>query len=102
KALKMDEAHDRDADGQQQYGENQQEQRQPMTEEQLEKAMEHLRNLPSLKEHKWTVALEYEAEGKFVIVRDNLGNTIRRIPELEMWDLPTDTSPRGQLLKRSA
>lgn len=102
KALKMDEAHDRDANGQQQYGENQQEQRQPMTEEQLEKAMEHLRNLPSLKEHKWTVDLEYEADGKYVIVRDNLGNTIRRIPELEMWDLPTDASPRGQLLKRSA
>ncbi len=102
KTIKSDETHDRDANGQQTYGENQQEQKEPMTPEQLEKAMDHLRNLPAVKEHKWTVHLEESAEGRFVLVKDNLGTLIRRIPELELWTLPTDNSPRGQLLKRSA
>lgn len=102
KTIKSDESHDRDANGQQSYGENQREQREPMNDEQLEKAIEHLKNLPATKEHRWTVHLEVLPEGRSVLVKDNLGNLIRRIPELELWTLPTDNSPRGQLLKRSA
>ncbi|WII70739.1 hypothetical protein QJS83_09730 [Bdellovibrio sp. 22V] len=102
KTIKSDETHDRDANGQETYGGNQEQQREPMTDEQLEKAMEHLRSLPAMKEHKWTVHLEEEEGNRFVIVKDNLGSVIRRIPELELWTLPTDNSPRGQLLKRSA
>ncbi|MBV2168991.1 MAG: hypothetical protein KUL82_09805 [Bdellovibrio sp.] len=101
KTIKSDETHDRDANGQETYS-GQQQQREPMTEEQLERAMEHLRSLPAMKEHKWTVHLENEDGARFVIVKDNLGAVIRRIPELELWSLPTDNSPRGQLLKRSA
>lgn len=101
KAIKSDETHDRDANGQDFTGGQQQEHKDPMTDEQLEKAMEHLRNLPAMKEHKWTVHLEQFAEGRFVIVKDNLGAVIRRIPELELWTLPTDNSPRGQLFKRA-
>ncbi|MNL56350.1 hypothetical protein D3C87_1798390 [compost metagenome] len=73
-----------------------------MTEEQLEKAMDHLRNLPATKEHKWTVSLEGETQSRFVLVKDNLGNLIRRIPEEDLWTLPTDNTSRGQLLKRAA
>lgn len=102
KTIKSDESHDRDANGQEAYSQNQQQHREPMSEEQLEKAMEHLRNLPAMKEHKWTVHLETLPEGRFVFVKDNLGGIIRRIPELELWSLPSDNSPRGQLLKRSA
>lgn len=102
RAIKSDQTNDRDANGQQSYGENQQEQREPMTEEQLEKSMDHLRNLPAIKEHKWTVHLETDNDKRFVIVKDNLGTVIRRIPELELWTLPADNSPRGQLLKKSA
>ena len=101
KAIQSDMTHDRDANGQESY-QQQQQQRPPMTEEQLEKAMEHLRNLPATKEHKWTVSLGESEDAKFVIVKDNLGNVIRRIPELELWTLPTDNNSRGQLLKRSA
>lgn len=101
KAIKTGETHDRDANGQEAFS-GQQEHREPMSDEQLEAAMEHLRNLPAVKEHKWTVQLETLEEGRFVAVKDNLGNIIRRIPELELWTLPSDSSPRGQLLKRSA
>ncbi|MEN0058206.1 MAG: hypothetical protein AAGB31_05180 [Bdellovibrio sp.] len=102
KTIKSDESHDRDANGQQSYGEQHQQQHEPMSEEQLERSLEHLRNLPATKEHKWTVELETQEKGRFVLVKDNLGNLIRRIPEQELWTLPADPTSRGQLLKRSA
>lgn len=100
--IKSEMTHDRDANGQDFSGGQQQQHRDPMTEEQLEKAMEHLRNLAAFKEHKWTVELDSSSEDRSVLVKDNLGNLIRRIPEMELWTLPSDNSPRGQLLKRSA
>lgn len=103
KTIKSDSTHDRDANGQETYSQNQGEQQHPpMTEEQLEKAMEHLRNLTATKEHKWTIELETNEDARFVLVKDNLGTIIRRIPELDLWTLPSDDSPRGQLFKRSA
>ena len=103
KTIKSDTTHDRDANGQEAYQQqNQGEQHPPMSDEQLEKAMEHLRKLPATKEHKWTIELEVKEDLKFVLVKDNLGTIIRRIPEADLWTLPSDDSPRGQLLKRSA
>lgn len=101
RAIQSDSTHDRDANGQEFYQEQQQK-REPMTEEQLNSAMDHLRGLPATKEHKWTIELEDEGHGRFVLVKDNLGAIIRRIPEVELWTLPSDNSPRGQLFKRSA
>lgn len=101
RAIKSDETHDRDANGQQAFGEKK-EQHEPMSDEQLEKSMQHLRDLPATKEHKWQISLETSEKGKFVLVKDNLGNVIRRIPELELWTLPNDQSPKGQLLKKAA
>ncbi|WP_277578429.1 hypothetical protein [Bdellovibrio svalbardensis] len=102
RAIQSDSTHDRDGNGQEAYSQNQQE-KPPMTEEQLEKAMEHLRALPSFKEHRWTVELDFNEKGaRFVLVKDNLGTLIRKIPEAELWTLPSDSSPRGQLLKRAA
>ncbi|MEK2689910.1 hypothetical protein [Bdellovibrio sp. GT3] len=101
RAIQSDMAHDRDANGQESY-QQQQNQRPPMSEEQLEASMEHLRKLSAFKEHRWTVELEDSEGEKFVLVKDNLGTLIRRIPEAELWTLPSDDSPRGQLLKRSA
>lgn len=102
KSIKSDQTNDRDANGQEGYSQNQGQERPPMSDDQLEKAMEHLRKLPATKEHKWTIELETQEGLRSVLVKDNLGNVIRRIPELDLWTLPTDDSPRGQLLKRSA
>ncbi|UYL10059.1 hypothetical protein B9G69_005645 [Bdellovibrio sp. SKB1291214] len=101
RAIQSDSAHDRDGNGQEAY-QQQQDQKPPMTPEQLEASMEHLRKLPAFKEHRWTVELEDIGGENFVMVRDNLGTLIRKIPESELWTLPSDDSPRGQLLKRSA
>jgi hypothetical protein len=103
RAIESDSAHDRDGNGQESYNQQNKEQKEPMSQEQLDNAIEHLMSLPSFKEHRWIAELLTEKDGlRFVLVKDNLGNLIRKIPELELWTLPNDDSPRGQLLKRSA
>jgi hypothetical protein len=101
RALKSDATSDRDANGQQAGGEP--EHREPMTEEQLQKALEQLRNLPAIKEHRWVVELLKVEDRRFAVVKDVEGTIIRRIPELELWTLPSSTDTgKGQLLKRTA
>lgn len=103
-SIQSDIAHDRDANGQQTFDDQKKEEHGPMSDEQLEKAMEHLRQLPAVKEHKWTVQLSVEENLKrYVLVKDNLGNLIRRIPEADLWTLNhEDSSGKGRLLKKSA
>jgi hypothetical protein len=98
--IASDSAHDRDPNGQQQQEEPK---HGPMSDEQIQQSMDHLRELPAVKENKWTVELSVEARGKFVLIKDNLGNTIRKIPENELWSLPMfDPRAKGNLLKRTA
>jgi uncharacterized FlaG/YvyC family protein len=103
RAIKSDSTTDRDANGQQAGGGNQQH-REPMTDEQIQKALEQLRNLPAVKEHNWTVELTLLENKKFVLIKDSSGTVIRRIPELDLWTLPAAGEPgaKGQLLKKSA
>lgn len=102
KALKMDATADRDANGQQATG-GEQEHREPMSEEQLQKSLEALRNLPAIKEHQWTVELVIIETKRFAHVKDTEGNLIRRIPEIELWTLPHSAETgKGQLLKKTA
>lgn len=102
RAIHSDMSHDRDANGQQTFGDQKKDQG-PMSDEQLEKAMEQLRQLPALKEHHWTVQLAIEDGKKFVLVKDNLGTLIRRIPEADLWSLSNDgNSTKGHLFKRAA
>lgn len=102
KAIKSDSTSDRDANGQQAGG-GEQQQREPMTDEQLKKALEQLRNLSGVKEHNWSVELSVIENKKFAVVKDTSGNIIRRIPELDLWTLPEgNESGKGQIFKKSA
>jgi hypothetical protein len=102
RAIKSDSTSDRDANGQQAGG-GEQQHREPMTEEQIEKAMEHLRSIPGVKDHGWEVELSVIENKKFIIVKDTNGTIIRRIPELDLWTLQPDSQPgKGQLLKKTA
>jgi hypothetical protein len=102
RAIKSDASHDRDANGQQTSDENKKH-HEPMSEEMLQQAIEHLRQLPAVKEHKWTVELLIENNRKFVLIKDNLMNVIRKIPELDLWTLPlNETAAKGNLLKKTA
>lgn len=103
RAIKSDSTTDRDANGQEAGGGDQQH-REPLTDEQIQKSLEQLRNLAAVKEHNWTVELTIIENKKFVLIKDTSGTVIRRIPELDLWTLPSATDPgaKGQLLKKSA
>lgn len=104
--IKSDMAHDRDPNGQQAFDQKEKDQG-PMSDEELKKSLEHLKNLPFVKEHKWSIELVSEFAGdvekKFVLVKDTSGTLIRKIPEKDLWTLPLDfNDQKGQLLRKTA
>lgn len=102
RTIKSDSAHDRDANGQQLF-DDQKKKHEPMSEEQIEKCLEHLRNLPAVKEHNWIIELSFIEDRRFVLVKDTSGTVIRKFPESDLWTLPTDLDdPKGQLLRKTA
>lgn len=103
RTIKSDMTQDRDANGQQPQDDSQKKHDEPMSEEQLNKCLEHLRQLPAVKENNWQIELS-EIEGRrFVLVLDPQGTLIRRFPESDLWTLPVDLADhKGQLLKKTA
>ena len=102
RTIKSDSTTDRDANGQQAFGERQ-EHREPMTEEQLQKVLEHLKTLPVVKDHNLTVELAEQEGKKFVLLKEPNGKLIRRIPESELWSLQImQEDKKGQILNKSA
>ena len=108
RTIKAGNTTDRDANGQMAYDQNQnQQQREPMTEEQLKKALEHLKSLPAVKEHNLSVELTEMNGKRFVLLKEADGKILRKIPEAELWTLPvmSETDPqnkKGQLLRKTA
>jgi uncharacterized FlaG/YvyC family protein len=107
RAVKSDITHDRDSNGRQEYSQTKDETPQrSMTEEELNKALDCLSRLKVVKEHHWTVILATEQDKKFVLIKDNLGTVIRRIPERELWSLnlgeSKDRPGPGQILRKIA
>jgi hypothetical protein len=102
KEIKSGSTTDRDANGQQAFSDNQN-QHPPMSDEQLKKAIEHLKSLPVVKDHNLEVEL-IESEGKkFILLKEPDGKLIRRIPEFELWSLQImKNEKKGQILNRSA
>ncbi|MEZ0393078.1 MAG: hypothetical protein ACAH59_12730 [Pseudobdellovibrionaceae bacterium] len=105
RTIKSGNATDRDGNGQMPFDQNQQ-QKEPMTEQELEKALQHLKDLPAVKDHNLTVELTEQNGKRFVLLKEPDGKIIRRIPELELWSLPvmTESEPnkKGQLLRKTA
>lgn len=109
RAIKAGSTTDRDANGQTAYDQDQghQQHREPMTEEQLQRALKALRDYPAVKEHHLKVELVEQNGKKFVLLTEPDGKIIRKIPEIELWTLPvmTDSDPKnkkGQLLRKTA
>lgn len=103
RVAKFDSADERDANGQEGYQRQKEKHHEPMTEEQLQRALEELRGLPAVKEHNWKVQLEVEDGKRFVSIKDNMGHLIRKIPEIELWTLDHSVEKaKGQLFKRTA
>ncbi len=100
--IKYDATKDRDANGQQAYSSPQQ-QRPPMTDEELEAAIKHLKELPSVKEHNLQISVSEQNEKKVILIHTPDGKLFRRILENELWSLiQTTDKDKGQLLSKTA
>jgi len=103
KSIKSESTTDRDANGQQAFGDQQEQHREPMTEEQLKAALEHLQGLAAVKDHGLSVELIEQSGKKFVLLKEASGKVIRRIHEAELWTLQVmHDEKKGQILNKSA
>lgn len=106
RSIKSGNTTDRDANGQMGYDQQKQKQQEPMTEEQLQKALQALRDLPAVKDHQLSTELTEIDGKKFVLLKEPNGKLIRKISESELWTLPvmkdSDPNKKGQLLRKTA
>jgi uncharacterized FlaG/YvyC family protein len=105
KAIKADSATDRDANGQM-PGKEDHSQQEPPTEEEFQEALEHLKKMESVTRNGWSVQADVQNEKKFILILDQSGKVIRRIPELELKSLlqfqKSQKDQKGQLIRRTA
>lgn len=102
KTIKSGSTTDRDANGQQ-TGSGEERPHEPMSDEQFEKALAHLRGLPVVKDHGLEIEVQTLNDKRFVLLKEPNGKVVRRIPELELWDLlRVKPNEKGQILRKSA
>lgn len=104
RGIKSDSTTDRDGNGQMPQQQKNEGDHPPMSDEQLNKALEHLKSLAVVKDHHLTVELVVaEGDKKFVLLKEPDGKLIRRIPEEELWTLQVvKEKEKGQLLRKTA
>lgn len=102
--IKTSNTSDRDANGQQAYQQNNGDTPQrPMNDEELERALDHLRMLPVVVDHGLNVSVSFVGDKKFVLISESSGKVVRRIPEVELWSLQkAKEGDKGQLLRKAA
>lgn len=102
RSISSEKSHDREGNGQAGYdgGGNQ---HPPMSDEQFQKALEHLKNLQVVKDNHLEV-LEVQIDNKrFILLKEPTGKIVRRIPESELWTLQVvKDNEKGQLLSKAA
>jgi len=102
RSISSEKTSDREGNGQAAYDGNEK-QHPPMTDEQFEQALEHLRGLPVVKDNHLEVIAEIKENKRIVILKEASGKILRRIMESELWSLQgVKESEKGQLLSRSA
>ncbi|MFN7824290.1 MAG: hypothetical protein ACK5P6_02910 [Pseudobdellovibrionaceae bacterium] len=105
KTLKMGNTTDRDGHGQQQWSNQKEQEHPPMSEEQFQKALQFLRELPAVKDHHLEVSFELKDGKRVVYLKEPDGKLLRRILEAELWTLQIMKDPdskKGQLLSKTA
>ena len=103
RAIKSENTNERDGNGQELYSKNKQKQK--MTDEQFKKALELLLAKPFMKEMNWTASEIMEGDLRFVEIRAQTGEVIRRMSEFDLWEVfetQGQQENKGQLLKKSA
>ena len=90
---------DREGDGRQPQ---QEAERRKLSEEEFQAAMEHLRELPGVKDNGLVVRWEVQNEMRVVYIEDATGKTIRRIVELDLLSLMGDRKKsKGQIFDKA-
>lgn len=91
---------DRDANGRREQEEPSQD---PLNEEEMKKALEYLENLSGLKANGLLIEVEEANSIRVFLIKDHLGQVIRRIAEWEMRALILDKDKTtGQIFDKSA
>lgn len=100
--LKLGSTSDRDGNGQTPY--DQQTPKRQLSEQEVEQALEKLKNLAPVLEHKWKVDVTKDEEGRVtVFIKDNLGQLIKTIAQDDLASLlDSPDQNKGQLIKKSA
>lgn len=105
KAIKSENTHDRDANGQQQY-QKQQKKKEKMTREQAEIAVANLNAKHFMLDMKWVATLLDDNGFFYAEVKDQEQNLIRKISEFDLWEVfetsSNEPTQKGNLLKRTA
>lgn len=73
-----------------------------MDDEELEKALNFLRNLKGVKDNNLQLRVEKNDGTLVVFIEDLAGKVIRRIPETDLWHLTRDTEKsKGNLFDKA-
>ncbi|MGE3972891.1 MAG: flagellar protein FlaG [Bdellovibrionales bacterium] len=74
-----------------------------LSEEEIQKAIAHLKELKGVKDNNLQIRLHKKDGITIVFVEDHLGKVIRRIPEAELYHLTTQdkNTEKGHLLNKS-
>lgn len=100
RTIRSDSTADRDADGRMASGG---EHKQSMSDEQFQKALEHLKAHQVVKEHGLIVETIIQGSKRLVLVKEPNGKIVRRIQEDELMSLSeVKEKEKGQLLRKSA
>lgn len=104
KSIKSENATDRDGNGQQAFGDPNQQQKEPMSEEQMQKALDHLKTLPAVTENNLELVVTKKDGRYLILLKEPTGKVVRRILEAELWTLQImhAEDKRGQILNKSA
>ena len=101
KTIKSENTNDREGNGQMQSGSDS-EHREPMSDEQFEQALLHLKKHQVFKDNNLELYVQRVGPKKFIILKEPNGKVIRRISESELWSLQTTKeNEKGQLLSKS-
>lgn len=102
KAIKSENTHEREGNGQMPFGENP-EHHPPMDDQQFQEAIEQLKKLNVFKDHLLELKIEVIEGKKVILVHEPSGKVVRRILESELWTLKNlKENDKGQLLSKSA
>lgn len=105
RAIKSESTADRDANGQQQYSSQDQQHHGPMSDEEFERAIKYLKELPAVRDHSLSLEVQILEGKRYLFLKEPDGKVVRRIAENELWSLAIMKSPdakKGQLLSKTA